>query len=381
MSKQVLITGVDAGGGHVAVMDTLYTTLKGHEDKQIMVHKYYSKQKIYDDAYRVVARFPLALEFLHYSSIRLVHWFKSLVVLPELEGALKAVEETNPDVVICTHPFQSLAFREVRDRQKLDYKIVTCICDYGDPKEYISYAPVVDHYLVRDESTREQALKYLPEQPEAVSIFGTVVNEVFEKYGSSSQEQVRDEFEVFFKESFGEEKAAQFDASKPSVLVIGGSGWVRKSQKLIKDMAGAGKYNLLVCCGKDEALRQEICHLPGMFCFGFIPQEKLALIERFADAAVMSTLAPASMYELLTINKYPLFVHRFHARQEAPHISLLSEWKIGFHEPDDAKMVALLDDYLADKSKYQEYLDSAARRVAEEKSKAAGNYEFVLDIS
>jgi UDP-N-acetylglucosamine:LPS N-acetylglucosamine transferase len=380
VSKKVLITGVDAGGGHVAVMDALYKTLHGHEDKQIRVLKYYSPQKYYDKIYRQIARFPRLLELLHYSSIRLVRWFKSLVILPELPGARQTVEETKPDVVICTHPFQTLAFTTVRKELGMDFKIVSCICDYGDPKEYIAYAPPVDHYLVRDESTKKEALKYLPGQDGAITIFGTVVNEPFERYGTASNKQVAQEFEAFFKESFGE-KAAQFDPSKPKVLVIGGSGWVRKSKTLIEAMAESGKYNLLVCCGKDELLQDELCQRKGVFCFGFMPQDKLALVERAADVAVMATLAPASMYELLTINKYPLFVHRYHARQEAPHIQLLSDWEIGFYEPDDAKMMALLDDYLTDRGKYRHCIDNAARRCAEEKSKARDNYKFVLDIA
>ncbi|HEX2911700.1 MAG TPA: hypothetical protein VH186_12895 [Chloroflexia bacterium] len=377
MSKRVLITTVEAGGGHVSVMNSLYKTLSVPAARQIKLVKYYSPQQSYDKIYRVLARFPLALEFLHYSSIRLVRWFKSLVMLPEMPGAKKVLKETNPDVVICTHPFQSLVFGNLRKKLNLKYKIVTCICDYGDPKEYIEYAPEVDYYLVRDESTLQEATKY--SQPESIFIFGTVVNEVFEKYGHASDGEVESDFRRFFQETFPE-KMAEFDPAKPNLLVVGGSGWVRKSRRLIERMAKTGKYNLLVCCGKDEPLKEELKDLPGVFCFGFISQDQLALVERYVDAAVLSTLAPATMYELLTINKYPLFVHRYHARQEAPHIRLLSDWKIGFHEPNDQKMMKLLDDYLNNRPQYQEYIDNAAKRCAEEKKKASENYKFLLEI-
>lgn len=380
MNNKVVITGVEAGGGHVAIMETLYKTLSGHADKQFEVEKYYSGQSTYDSLYRLIARSPLLLEFLHFSSIKLVNWFKPLVMRPEMPGAKKLLAESKPQVLLCTHPFQSLVFKTLKDKLGLPVEIVTVICDYGDPEEYIKYAPVVDYYIVRDEDTRQKAMKYLPpEKAGSVLTFGTAVNEVFEKYREAARSQVEAEFKELLKE-VNCAKAGQFDDSKPALLVVGGSGWVRKSNRLIQKLSRSGKYNLLVVCGKDDALRNEICSLPGVFCFGFLEQPKLALLEARADAAILSTIAPATMFELLTINKYPLFVHRYHARQEQPHLELLKEWEIGFHEPDDAAMMRLVDDYLANRDKYAKYIENGAKRCAEEKQKAAQNYRFVQHI-
>ncbi|MBN9388185.1 MAG: hypothetical protein J0I20_09055 [Chloroflexi bacterium] len=377
MKNKVVITGVEAGGGHVAIMDSLFKTLSGHEDKHFQVEKYYSKQSTYDNLYRIIARSPLLLEFLHYSSIKLVHWFKPLVMLPEMKGSKKLLKEDKPQVLLCTHPFQSLVFKTLKDKMGLPVEIVTVICDYGDPKEYIKYAPIVDYYIVRDEDTRQKALKYLPpEKTDSVLIFGTAVNEVFEKYHHASHERVEDEFKELLTQA-NCDKADQFDEAKPTLLFIGGSGWVRKSNRLIQKLSQTGKYNLLVVCGKDEALKKEICAKPGVFCFGFLEQQKLAVLEARADAAILSTIAPATMYELLTINKYPLFVHRYHARQEQPHIKLLSDWEIGFYEPDDAAMMERVDDYLANPANYQKNIENGAKRCAEEKQKAADNYQFI----
>ncbi len=381
MTNKVVITSVDAGGGHVAVMDSLFKTLNGHEDKHIEVEKYYSKQSKYDNIYRLIARSPMLLEFLHFSSIQLVKWFKPLITLPEMSGAKNLLKESKPQIILSTHPFQSLVFQTLKEKMGLSQDIVTVICDYGDPKEYVQYAPKVDYFIVRDEETRQKALKYLPpEKADSVFIFGTVVNEVFEKYHDMPREQVESEFKTFLAEACGE-KAKEFDDAKPTLLVVGGSGWVRKSNRLIQKMAASGKYNLLVCCGKDEGLRNEFCPKPGVFCFGFLEQEKLALIEAKADVAVLSTLAPATMYELLTINRYPLFVHRYHARQEAPHIKLLKDWKIGVFEPDDDAMMLQVDEYLADPSRYRNYIENGAVHCAEEKRKAAANYQFIQKIA
>lgn len=377
MTNKVVITTVDAGGGHVAVMESLYKTLRRHEDKQIQVEKYYSKQSKYDNIYRVIARSPQLLELLHFSSIQLVKWFKPLLMLPEMPGAKKVLQESKPRVVLCTHPFQSLVFKTLKDKMGLSSDIVTVICDYGDPKEYIKYAPVVDYYIVRDEDTRQKALKYLPpEKADSVFIFGTEVKEAFEKYHDAQQPQVETEFKELLAEVCGD-KAGEFNDSKPTLLVLGGSGWVRKSNSLVQKLARSGKYNMLVVCGKDVALKAEYCSTPGVFCFGFLEQEKLALIEAKADVAVLATLAPATMYELLTINKYPLFVHRYHARQEEPHIKLLSDWEVGFYEPDDEAMMQKLDTYLENPANYKKQLENGARRCAEEKRKAAANYKFI----
>jgi UDP-N-acetylglucosamine:LPS N-acetylglucosamine transferase len=380
MTNKVVITSVDAGGGHVAVMDSLFKTLSGQEDKHIEVEKYYSKQSKYDNIYRLIARSPLLLEFLHFSSIQLVKWFKPLITWPELGGAKALLKESKPQIILSTHPFQSLVFQTLKEKMGLSQDIVTVICDYGDPREYIQYAPKVDYFIVRDEETRQKALKYLPpEKADSVFIFGTVVNEVFEKYHAMPQAQVESEFKAFLAEESGE-KVQEFDDARPTLLVVGGSGWVRKSNRLIQKLAESGKYNLLVCCGKDEGLRNKFCPMPGVFCFGFLEQEKLALIEAKADVAVLSTLAPATMYELLTINRYPLFVHRYHARQEAPHIKLLKDWKIGIYEPDDTAMMQQIDEYLANPSVYREYVENGAIHCTEEKRKAAANYQFIQKI-
>jgi UDP-N-acetylglucosamine:LPS N-acetylglucosamine transferase len=381
MTTKIVITSVDAGGGHVAVMDSLYKTISGQAYKQVEVEKYYSRQSKYDNIYRVIARWPLFLEFLHFSSIHLVKWFKPLVMLPEMPGAKALLKESKPQIILCTHPCQSLVFKTLKDKLGLPLDIVTVICDYGDPKEYIKYAPVVDYYIVRDEETRQKALKYLPpEKAGSVLIFGTVVNDVFEKYQDVSGPELETEFKTLLAKANGS-KANQYDDTKPTLLVVGGSGWVRKSNRLIQKIAGSGKYNLLVCYGKDKGLRDELCSLPGVFCFGFLEQERLALIESKADAAILSTLAPATIFELLTINKYPLFVHRYHARQEEPHIKLLTDWGIGFYEPDDEAMIKLVDNYLANPALFSQNLENGARRCTEEKRKAAANYQLIKQIA
>ncbi|OJV90117.1 MAG: hypothetical protein BGO39_01750 [Chloroflexi bacterium 54-19] len=362
-------------------MNSLYDSLLGHEDYGLETHKFYSHQSIYDNLYRVIAFFPPLLEYIQANSIKLVKWFKYLIILPELAGTLKILKATNPDVVICSHPFQTLTFQTLRQRLHLPFKIVSCICDYGDPQKYISYAPVVDHYLVRDEKTRRLALKYLPKQAQLISTFGVEAERAFENYHHRAEKEtnIEREFNAYFKTLFGA-KTAEFDRTQPSVLFIGGSGWVRRSEELIKLMAKSGKYNLLVVNGKDKALRYQLAPLKRVFCFDFINQDRLALVESFADVAVLSTIAPATLFELLTINKYPIFVHHFLAGNEEPHLELLSEWKVGFYEPDDHKMQQLIDQYLNNPCAYQEYKENGLKHCLEEKRKAQDNYKSIAKL-
>lgn len=368
--KKILITSVDLGGWHKAVKNSLVESLKNDDTLEVM--EYHSQQQIYEQIYRFIVQFPKLYKKIHDNSAKHVSYAQYLIQWLEYLPLQKLIKKNHPDVIICTHAFHVFAFDALRKFHGYTYKIVNVVCDYGDQRFYVDGIEGFDWCLVRDELTRKCISHYVPR--DRILLFGTLVHPVFHQISQASTDQVEKVFAEWFKSIFPWTQSVQRFSK---ILIIGGSGWTRKSLSLILLLAKQKKYHIFVSCGKDTDLLKELKNIEHIFPFGFVDQETLAYIEWAMDMIVLSSLAPATMLEVCTLGKFPLLVHRYIEGQEQEHIRLLDVWKIGIYEKNDKKMLELIYHYISKPQEAKKMIHNGMQLVKKNQELALQNPEVI----
>lgn len=373
---RILLVHVDAGGGHRAFKENLIRTLDGRDEFEIKVFdtdvRFY--ENFYDRTVKLSARLWKFLQGVGDKK----PWYylgKIMAILPDIQNAEKILEEFNPDIVITTNAVTSVVYYYMRQRYKLDFKLVTSVLDYGDQRTYLHMNEPADFYLVRDEESKQVLTKYV--DASKLLVFGTSVHPIFEEISKVNVDSIKDKFLEFFNQNFPGKKLQE---KRKNILIMGGSNRAFKARKLIQELDRQDKYNVFVNCGHDKSFFKSLQKYKNILSFKMQPQETLAVIEKFVDVTILSSLAPATMHELMTVNKYPLFVHSIISGQETPHVGLLREWNIGVFEPDIQRMLNLVEGYFANPAEYKQMLKSAKDIRAKEEKKAEANYKLITQI-
>jgi hypothetical protein len=74
----------------------------------------------------------------------------------------------------------------------------------------------------------------------------------------------------------------------------------------------------------------------------FLPAEQLAAVFRSADAAVLASVAPATLYELIEAKAGPLLVHRVNPGPEHDNLSFLLQHHLARYLPNRQELLTVL---------------------------------------
>jgi UDP-N-acetylglucosamine:LPS N-acetylglucosamine transferase len=366
---RILITSLNAGGGHKTVKEGFINTLK--DNKSFIIQDYHSAQQTFDWVYSWIEKIPYAWFSMHKFSPYILSFFGLLINLPELIGAERAIEKYNPDIIICSHAIQSLVFIDLRKKYGLKYKVITIITDYGEQKAEMHLNSKPDYYFVLDDWTKKNVEKYVKDTK--TYTIGVIPNKPFMEVRRLGQARLKKESLTIFHELFPKKKHL---SKRKNIVFLGGSRWTRKSLKLIKLLSKDRKYNLFISCGKDEALYNELKNNNGIFAFRFVSQNTLAILEKVADLTILSTVGTGTLLEISEINKYPIFIHKYIRGQESQNLKMVFN-KIGIYENRPSKMKFLIEDFFQNKHKYK-YLVKNTKKFKERIRERAENNNAVL---
>lgn len=373
---KVLITSIDAGGGHKELKNNFQRTLTINDN--ITTLEYHSDAKVFNIIYSFLARrVPYAYKLVHRFGMKpkILKALKPLTNLPEQKGLELIIKMFQPDIILSCYFTHTILSVSIRKKTKGKFKIVSILPDYCDKSGEVHLTAPADFYLVRDEDTKMQLHDSIPK--ESVFVFGTTVNDIFKDVKNLPIDTLKAEFDEFVNEYVDHKSVKKH---RPNILIMGGSGWTYKSRFLIKKMAATGKYNIFVSCGKDMTLYEDICETENINAFQFIDQNTLAIVERYCEAAILSSIAPATLNELLEINKYPILVHRYIFGQETSHLKIIKDWGVGSYQPNDTAMMALVDDLIANPAEYEPMLAKGRAIRNHENEKALKNADLIESI-
>jgi hypothetical protein len=353
MTRRVLLASLNAGGGHHALRDSFAAALARVDPEQQRLGPlvWTSADRFIDWFYSVCVRFLPRFQgkIVELSS---QPWAlrTAMALSPQLRTeALALLRRESVDLLVTTHPVQSMSFAQVRRELGLTTPLVLAVPDYGvPPSVYHPPLPALrsDALIVMEESTLEH-YRSLGVPEDRLHLSGFLTREPFVRVGARLRAEGRDTARAAFKAEVvaAQPDFARFDLSRPTVIFLGGSAWTVKTEPVLEAVLGDEELreaaNVVVVAGRDRAFeaRLRARTAAGLHVFGFVAPEVLAALMGLAQVPVLGSLAPATLQELLEVGLGPLLLFHFIPGSERAHVGYIDGQRLGLYVPGRSEML------------------------------------------
>lgn len=353
MTRRVLLASLNAGGGHHALRDSFAAALARAEPEHRAL-----QPVVWNSADRFIDWFySMCVRFLPRFQGKIVElssepWAlrTAMALSPQLHTEATALLRTQPyDLLVTTHPVQSIMFARVRRALGLGTPLVIAVPDYGVPASgYYPPLPEIraDAIIVMEESTLEH-YRSLGVPEDRLHLSGFLTREPFVRVGARLRAEGKDAPRAAFLAEVvaAHPEFAEFRLQRPTLLFLGGSGWTYKTEPVLEgvlaDPALREAANVVVVAGRDRAFETRLRARPreGVHVFGFVAPEVLAALMGLADVPVLGSLAPATLQELLEVGLGPLLLFHFIPGSERAHVGYLESQRLGVYAPRPEDML------------------------------------------
>ena len=352
MTRRVLLASLNAGGGHHALRDSFATALaRDPEQPRLDPRVWTSADHFIDRFYSVCVRFLPRFQGKIVELSGQPWAVKTAMALsPQLRTeALSLLRREQFDLLVTTHPMQSMTFAEVRRELGLATPLVLAVPDYGVPATgYHPPLPALrsDALIVMEESTLEH-YRSLGVPEDRLHLSGFLTREPFVRVGARLRAERRDTARAALKAEVvaAQPDFARFDLSRPALLFLGGSAWTVKTEPVLEavlaDPALREAANVVIVAGRDRAFETRLRSraADGLHVFGFVAPEVLAALMGLAEVPVLGSLAPATLQELLEVGLGPLLLFHFIPGSERAHVGYIDSQRLGLYQPDAGEML------------------------------------------
>jgi UDP-N-acetylglucosamine:LPS N-acetylglucosamine transferase len=399
---KILIVSVNAGGGHTTAMYSLLLSLQRFapdvhveyftSPNQTLEHihrlAYTKAAYLYNAFYKATAQHTAlhkAYFGVTYSSIRSFY--------SELAPLLGAY-----DAVISTHFMQTYALLKAKHTLGLPTKIIAYVPDFDHSYIHVpSYANLrVDAVIAQGSLLLEKLVRLYNFAPERIQRAGFLPRTTFTDVRTLSAAQARERVAALPIPLVSHLRADAF-----TVVVTGGAYWTMGLYGVLKHLASCSANGatpaftqpanqiLLVCGHNTKAYRaySDLRQATGLnvIPLPFLPAEQLAAVFRSADATVLASAAPATLYELLEARAGPLLVHRINPGPEQANLSFLLQHRLASYLPDPQDLRhALLRLSASPQSRIhwqQAFWPAAERERAAARERAQQNAQFIVHVA
>lgn len=356
---KILLVSVNAGGGHTTAMYSLLLSLQrfapdvhveyftSHNRALERMHRlaYTKGAGLYNAFYQAAARSP-ALRQAYFSAMSpSIRSFSS-----ELTPLLGEY-----DAVISTHFMQTYALLKAKYTLGLPTHIIAYVPDFDHSCLHVpAYASQgVDAVIAQGTLLLAQLARLYHFTPARLQRAGFLARAAFTDVRTLSAAQARERIAAWAIPLVSHLHADAF-----TVVVTGGSYWTMELYSFLKQLASSHASGqppaftrpanqILIVCGHNSKaygaysrLRQttglNIIPLP------FLPAEQLATVFRSADATVLASVAPATLYELIEARAGPLLVHRINPGPEQANLSFLLQHHLARYIPNPQALCNVL---------------------------------------
>ena len=249
MLNKVLILSASAGAGHVRAAQAIekaFAELKAaNEVKNIDTLEYTNSvfHKLYSKAYLEVVNMTPGLYGWFYEYFdkpwqnerrRLA--FDKLNTRP----FVKMLEAYQPDIIVCTHflPAEIISF--LKDKEKINSRQAIVVTDFDIHAFWLCHN--FEHYFVAIEETKVH-LEQLGIGSGKITVSGIPIDPVFAEH--------KDKIEM--------RRLHNLEPDLPTILISAGGFGMGPVEKLIQSLIKMqNKAQIVVICGKNEALKQRI---------------------------------------------------------------------------------------------------------------------------
>ncbi|RPH71142.1 MAG: hypothetical protein EHM78_08660 [Myxococcaceae bacterium] len=360
MTRRVLLASLNAGGGHHALRDSFAAALARLDPEHPRL-----TPVVWGSADRFIDRFYTAcVRFLPRFQGKIVEisgqpWAikTALALSPQLyTEAAALLRQQSFDLLVTTHPMQSMTFARVRRELGLPAPLVLAVPDYGvPPTGYHPPLPLLrsDALIVMEETTLEH-YRALGVPDERLHLSGFLTREPFVRVGARLRVEGRDIARAALKVEVAAAHPAfaSFDLARPTLVFLGGSAWTVKTEPVLDavlaDPALRAAANVVVVAGRDRVFEARLRSRAreGLHVFGFVAPEVLAALMGLADVPVLGSLAPATLQELLEVGTGPLLLFHFIPGSERAHVGYIEAQRLGLYAPRADEMLERIREVL-----------------------------------
>ena len=284
---KILILTAATGGGHIRAAVAIEKYLRENcpgiivqtEDALKVIGSVLDKT-ICDGYHFLATKAPKMFGKLYARSNQESH-FANLV--PKLSGLfrrrlLPMIEESQPDVIITTHPFVTEMISYLKEDGKLDAILVCVMTDYGPHKTWLSNR--VDAYVVSNEDMAASMVRYMNVPQDKVYPFGIPVHDVF--------------FEKADRQALLREMG--LDEDRMTILIMAGSFGVNNILGVVREITALPEeFQLIIITGRNEklyeAFEKEVNNSPKKCKLVYFTNE----VEKYMKAANLIVTKPGGL--------------------------------------------------------------------------------------
>lgn len=356
---KIFIVSVNAGGGHTTAMHSLLLSLQRfapdvnveyftspNRSLEHMHRLTYTKGAyVYNAFYRATARSTaLRKAYFGMTSPSIRSFYSELA---PLLGQY--------DAVISTHFMQTYALLKAKYTLALPTKIIAYVPDFDHSCIHVPcYAGLhVDAVLAQGAALLAQLARLYNFAPERLQCAGFLPRTSFTDVRALSAVQARERVAALDVPLVSHLCADAF-----TVVVTGGSYWTMGLYGVLKHLASCSANGatpvfttpanqILVVCGHNIKAYRAYSHLRhttglNIIPLPFLPAEQLAVVFRSADATVLASVAPATLYELMEAQAGPLLVHRINPGPEQCNLAFLLQHRLAHYLPKPQELLHVL---------------------------------------
>jgi hypothetical protein len=259
------------------------------------------------------------------------------------------------DAVISTHFMQTYALLKAKHTLGLPTQIIAYVPDFDYSCIHVPcYANLrVDAVLAQGALLLEKLAHLYNFAPERLQRAGFLPRPTFTDVRTLSAAQARERVATLAIPLVSHLRPDAF-----TIVVTGGSYWTMGLYSVLRRLAsypssGAAPAftrpanQILMVCGHNTKAYRAYGHLRhttglNVIPLPFLPAEQLAAVFRSADATVLASVAPATLYELLEAKAGPLLVHRINPGPEQGNLAFLLQHRLAHYLPNPQALLCVL---------------------------------------
>ena len=227
-----------------------------------------------------------------------------------------------PDVILCTHSFPASIIANLKNKNKINYPIITIITDYNIHSSWINEG--TDYYVIPHESLAYNMEEYsIPK--EKILAFGIPIKEAF-SYELNKHEII--------------EKLNLFN--KRTILVMGGGLGLGEINSIVKELDSKfDNIQIIAVAGKNTRLENKLKKYKSknkLIVFGFVSNMN-ELLE--VSDCVISKPGGVSTAEILA-KKKPLIIFAPLPGQESENTEFLLNFGVAVTTPEVKKIPLMI---------------------------------------
>lgn len=276
---------------------------------------------------------------------RRVDMLSRLVLITARRNISRLLVETQPRVVVVTHPLVHRFVVAARQARKLPFRVITVVTDLVTLHASWAY-PGVDLTLVPTDEAYE--LMYRRGiRPSRMQRTWFPVHPKFAHYNLSTADS---------------RAALGVDIDRPSILLTSGGVGSGRLLELVAEMERAfPSHQLFVVTGKNRAMFEELQRgprSPHSRIFGFVDNMEQLMA---ASDLVITKAGPGTLMEALVMRK-PVIITEAVGMQERGNIDFVLNYELGMYCPTNERIIEAVRD-LEEPERYAATLDHLVHAV------------------